>query len=46
MEITKPCAILRADTLDIDVLRCLMACYTVVVEQSDNQIIIELYPIS
>lgn len=41
---TKPSLVmvLRTDTLNMDVLRLLMTRYTVIVEQKEKQIIIEL----
>ena len=47
MEITntepRPVMVLRTDALNMEVLRLLMAQYTVIVGNKDNQIIIELY---
>lgn len=46
MEITnksRPVMVLRADALNMEVLRLFMTQYTVIVERKDNQIIIELY---
>ena len=48
MEITntklRPVMVLRTDALNIEVLRLLMTQYTVIVEKTENQITIELYP--
>lgn len=48
MEITntdpRPVMVLRTDALNMEVLRLLMARYTVVVEKKETQILIELYP--
>lgn len=38
-----PVMVLRPDTLNMDVLRLLMTRYTVIVEQKEKQIIIELH---
>lgn len=40
-----PGIVLRTDTLDMDLLRLLMTRYTVIVEEKNNEIIIELHPI-
>lgn len=47
MEIIKtalPGMVLRIDALNMDLLRLLMTRYTVVVENKNNEVIIELYP--
>lgn len=40
----RPIMVLRADALNMEVLRLLMTQYTVMVEKTENQITIELYP--
>lgn len=42
---THPGIVLRTDTLDMDLLRLLMTRYTMIVEEKNNEIIIELHPI-
>lgn len=42
---TLPGMVLRTDALDMDLLRLLMSRYTVIVEEKNNEIIIELHPI-
>lgn len=48
MEITntkpRPIVVLRADALNMEVLRLLMTQYTVIVEKTEKEIILELYP--
>lgn len=39
-----PTLVLRTDKLDTDLLRLLLMEYTVIVEQRESEIIIELYP--
>lgn len=42
---TEPGAVLRTETLNVDLIRLLSTRYTVVVEQKQNEIVLELYPI-
>lgn len=39
-----PGMVLRTDALNMELLRLLMTRYTVVVENKNNEVIIELYP--
>lgn len=41
---TAPGMVLRTDALNMDLLRLLMTQYTVIVENKNNEVIIELYP--
>ena len=42
--VTRPIVVLRADALNMEVLRLLMTQYTVIVERTEKEIILELYP--
>lgn len=40
----RPVMVLHTDALNMEVLRLLMTQYTVIIEKTENQITIELYP--
>lgn len=42
---TLPGIVLHTDALDMDLIRLLMSRYTVIIEEKNNEIIIELHPI-